>query len=365
MQNTYAFQMTELVTRSIRIRAPDSGSPRMSCSCKEDENDESCPHLLWLLDQVLKQTLYAHDCDEPVTLTPSGYAEEMGDPFKNIADYHLDVLAPGLHCPLVDPESELEATDPTRVLESRELLSSLYSVPPENFRPDIFDQPTLGAKPLKRNDLERTIFRMLIDNHHFFEYFVSQFRTKDVVKNPFRKLTQRVDRVLHDLDSHTSSSTQEVTIETPRDVAWAEKHILGIVDLMKSAIFSKNTPLQPSEAIYTASTLVHILDAVVSRNTDIQFPGTSRLDRNIYLRLIGNQDQDFIIGVLNLLPEAASHFAYSLEDILGQVRIHGAPASYVERFRQLLKRLRASRTVTGIKRSVQGKEAERGSKRLR
>jgi hypothetical protein len=373
VDNTYAFQMTELVTRSVRIRGDPDGasSSRLTCSCgggaDEDAAGSSCPHLLWLLDQLLKQTLYTQDHNTPVTMSANGWAEEMGDPFRTIAAHHLEVLAPSLHCQIVDPDADSDHNiDPTRVLESRELLAHVHSTAPEDFRPDIFDHPTLGKKTLKKNDLDCSVFRMLMDNPHFFQYFLSLSQPTDPIKDPFRKLSQRVDRVLRRLDSNKlpQSSAAQSNPETPQNVTWAAKHLRGSVGLIKASIFATNRPLQSIEAMSAARALVHILDEVVHRNYDIG-RGATRVDRNLYLQLIGDRDEDFVIDVLNILPEAASQFLHDLEDVLDQIGVHGAPASYVAKFRSLLKRLRSSSTGSALKRQVPVQTTDRRSKRSR
>ncbi|EFY90890.1 SWIM zinc finger family protein [Metarhizium acridum CQMa 102] len=354
--NTYAFQMTELVTRSIRIRAPEitETSPRLSCSCRQGDEapDAPCGHLLWLLDQVLKQTLYNHDGSKPLNLNKYGYAKEMGDPFQAICDFHLDILADGLHCPVVKPYSYADEHDDLnnhRITEARELLASVYSTPPELFRPDIFTHPAMDDdRIIRRNDLDYTVLRMLLDNSNFFQYFLSLSRPSDPVCDVFRKLSKRVDHVLRELDSFSLSScspsptsncaetrgTADQT--TARDVTWAARHLLGIVGLIRSSIYNRDCPLQSYEALSAARTLVQILASVVARNRDA-CSGQSRVDRNLYLRLVGDRGEDgFVIAELDLLPEAASHLVDSLEAILDQVELQGAPTAYVVRFRVLV-----------------------------
>ncbi|KPM38963.1 hypothetical protein AK830_g7606 [Neonectria ditissima] len=367
INDTYAFQMTELVTRSIRIRASGDGTSQLSCSCGHD--DEPCEHLLWLLDQIVKQTVYDQDAAKPLKMTNRGFPREMGDPFQNIARHHLDLLADGIHCQVVTPDSEYDnELDPYRAEEARELLSSVCGPAPEDYRPDIFTRPSTGKKVLKRHDLDRTVFRMLLDNHQFFHYFRSLCHPTDPINDPFRKLSQRVDHVLRDLDASTTTSATLANAvpsrEIPRDVVWAATHILGAVRLIKNELYARDRPLQPAEAISAARSLVHILDAVVSRNRDVH-PGADRRSRNLYLSLVGDRDQDFVIGVLSLLPEAASQFLNNLEAILDQIGVHGAPAGYAARFRALLDRLRASSRGSGLKRSVQGQGTERKSKRMK
>ncbi|KAK2590505.1 hypothetical protein QQS21_011808 [Conoideocrella luteorostrata] len=378
--NTYAFQMTELVTRSVRIRAPDGGdgaSPRLSCSC-EQEDRAPCRHLVWLLDQLLKETLYHHDGSKPLRMTDHGYAEEMGDPFQNISDFHLDVLADGLHCQVVNPELYSEdELDYHRVLEARELLASVYSKPPEEFRPDIFNHPVMDEDVLKNSDLDCTVFRMLLDNPHLFHYFLSLSRPSDPIDNVFRKLSQRVDRVLRELNAlpfattvsspisghHSSDSTGQ---KVPRDIAWAARHLLGIVGLIRSSIYTRDRPLKSSEALSAVHTLVHILASVVDHNGRDTSTGVAHNDSSLYSRLIGDcREADFVIAELGLLPEAASHVVDRLEAISERIGPLGVPVAYMEKFNNLLRRLRTSSTSVGIKRQLPQKENDREPKRMK
>jgi hypothetical protein len=360
IDDIYAFQMTELVTRSVRIRAPEDGTSKLSCSCRDD--GQPCEHLLWLLDQIVKQTMYDNDLNEPLKMNSAGYAEELGDPFQSISKYRLDVLADGLHCHLVTPDSEYDnEPDTFRAQEAREILSSVYDIDPNEFRPDIFNHISLGKKIIKRNDLEQTIFRMLLDNHHFFHYFRSLSRPYDRIKDPFHKLTQRIDRVVRDLDAADPSSDSE----SPRDVPWAASHILGCVRRMRQEIYTREKPLSAREALSAARSLTHILEVVVSRNKDQGSKQAARVERNLYLRLIGDRDQDFILNVLNLIPEAASQFLHNLEASLDRIEIYGAPAGYVQRFRAMLRRLRTSSTGSGLKRPVQGQMGGRKTRRTK
>jgi hypothetical protein len=377
--NTYAFQMTELVTRSVRIRSSESTGPssRLSCSCGP-EDDTPCSHLLWLLDQVLKQTLYGRDGSRPLTMNKHGYADEMGDPFQKISDFHLDILADGLHCAVVNPNvfsDDGDELDSHRVMEARELLASLYSTPPEEFRADDFSHPKLDGHILRQNDLDSTVFRMLLDNHHFFQYFSALSRPTDPINDIFRKLSQRVDHILRELDSLPYFSSPAPPDEigicdngdpiTPRDVPWAAKHLLGIVGLIRSSIYTRDRPLQHNEALSAARTLVHILASVVARNCDTDY-GRNRSDRNLYLRLIGDTGQDgFVIAELDLLPEAAGHLVDGLEAILEQVELQGAPTAYVARLRNLVARLRTSSAGFGLKRHSSGYGSERNPKRMK
>lgn len=372
VDNTYAFQMTELVTRSVRIQAKETATPRLRCSC--GSLDEPCEHLLWLLDQLVKQTLYDHDMNEPLTMNSEGFPDEIDDPFTQIADHHLDILAQGLHCEIVSSggaKSRHEELDLHRVVEARELLAATHDKPAGTFRPDIFDHPAADTKIIAKEDLDQTIFSMLLDNNHFFHYFLSVSNPLDPIRDPFHKLSQRVDQVLRDLDSNLLSPaprSQPVvsnpSAEGPCDVSWAARHILGCVALIRQSIFSRNRPLESREAISAARALTHILTCVIDRNHDAH-PGPGRANRNIYFRLIGDRDHDFVIGVLNLIPAAASQYLHSLEANLDDIGIHGAPSTYVDKFKALLGRLRKSTAGASLKRSVPAQGLDRKAKRMK
>lgn len=348
ISNTYAFQMTELVTHSIRIRATEEtvdGTAQLTCSCRH--GPEPCRHVLWLLDQISEQTLYDHDMVTPLNMTTGGYPQEMDDPFQNITRCHLDLLADGLHCPSATPYSEYHRqVSDCRVQEAREMLSSLYDISPAEFRPEIFKNPSLRKKILRRRDLDRTVFQMLLDNDHFFHYFRTLFRPMDTVNDPFYKLSQRLDRVLQ---THDSSSCDPSSSQPLRDVPWVASHTIGCVRRIRHGIYSHDRPLHRRESLSAARSLVHILDAVVSRNKDVG-NSKNRRDRNLYLRLIGDQESDFIINVLGLIPEAASQFLHSLDTILDRIAVYGAPATYIARFRSMLARLRNPTTGSRMKR---------------
>jgi len=390
--DVYAFQMTEMVPRSIRIGSPGSNFPLPKCSCGKQDNGP-CKHLLWLLDQLTKQINYDNEPGASLTMRPEGYAEEFGDPHSNISHFHLDVVAEGLHCEVIHPGSDDEDEDdlePNRVRESRELLAAVAGQEPESFRPDIFSAPMLGKNIIKRNDLECTIFRMLLDNDDFYHYFISQARPSDPVKDPFRKLEQRVDRVLRELDTYsatasaTGSSSSSPTNknsptshgpEGPRNVAWAAFHIQGAAKLIRATIFRRDRPLAAWERTSAARALVRILASVVERNRDAH-PGPTILDRNLYARLIGNANDDFVIGTLLLLPDATAPFLQDLEVVSDGVGVNGAPALFVEKFGRLLARLKkpavgggegaaGSVARSGSKRQARQASPDRGSKRMK
>jgi hypothetical protein len=321
-------------------------------------------------------------------MTAAGYAEEMDDPFRTIADHDLDILGPGLHCPVVRGPNSQDTPDPHRIRLARELLASARDEDVDSFRPDIFDGGDLdvGSKVLERGDLDMTMTRMLLDNHHFFQYFLSAVtRSGAALRDPFRRLSQRADRIIAALDQVTKPAKEALLSPTSpgltaqqqqphRDVPWAAKHIIGCTTLIRSLIYTRARPLSPSESLSAARSLVHILTLITSHNTTLPSPTptttTSPTSRNLYLYLVGDQDRDFVIGILGLVPPAAaSQFLSSLESALDDIGRHGAPAAYVERFRKLLERLRTSNVgmSVGTKRSgvATGQETSRGSKRMK
>lgn len=396
MDDTYAFQMTELVTRTVRIKASSTGSERLMCSCNTNRTGgETCEHLFWLLDQLVKQTLYDHDHNKPLTMNSNGYAEEMGDPFQNLVNYHLDILAQDFRCQHLQPENQpvgyddsidedgyLMSPDDGRFQDSQEIIASFHD---DMDRPDIFDYPiVVGKDIIQPQDLDYSVFRMLLDNAAFFQYFLSKTNPNDAIHDPFMKLSRRIDRVLRDLDNYSASSyhlisqsppatpdlfgVHKISTESQQNVEWASRHINGVIRIIRSYIFAQDDPLPAGDALCAARALTHILASVVSRNKDAH-PGKDRHDRNLYLRLIGDKDQNFVVGELSLIPGAASQFLHNLEAILEQIAIHGAPATYVSKFRVLNSSLHKQRagnpSAGGRKRSSQSPMLSSKIKRAR
>ncbi len=154
--DVYAFQLQEVVPRTIRIGSPTSRIPTPSCNCTGSEA-RPCRHLVWLMDQIAKQTLPSHPPGEPLTLgvgSSSGSASapreglfpELGNAYARIADFHIDVLANTLHCGAGPPTGHPSLH---RVREAREILAGLDGIQDaagvETYAPDIFDlaQPEL------------------------------------------------------------------------------------------------------------------------------------------------------------------------------------------------------------------------------
>lgn len=369
VEDTFAFQMSEVVTRSVRIRAPTSGEARMSCSCSQGaarENEkEPCHHILWLLDQLVKQTLYDTNHEQPLTMTSAGYPKEMGDPFQAISDHHLNIVADGLHCRHVDQDCyDPRQDDKHRIEESRELLSSVYEAPADSFRPDIFNEPLLGPPVVKPKDLDYTVFRMLVDDDIFFHYFLSEAtRGSDVIQQ-FRLLTHRINAVLQDFDAHnTGVSADEPNTPqaqgTTHTVEWAARHIQGVIRLVCYAIWSGQRPLQAAEKAAAAKTLIHILDCVVSRRTDVR-AGGRRPDRNLFLRFL-DVDAGFVLNELELIPEGAVLYMHHLEMIVNEMAENEADPAYVKRFRKFIAQMKMSGPPPSLKRGVRSSDDHEGA----
>lgn len=354
------FEVSEVVEFSIRTGTADSQWSAPSCSCEE----ESCRHILWLFDKITRQL--RRDQGKPFTLNTQGYADELGDPYHMISEFHLDVLADSLHTQVSNSasSSEDEAPNPRRVQEVREILASLNATPVDEYRPDIFNNPRKGKRVIKRQDLECTIFRMLLHNNEFFQYFLASMRSDELVKNTFRRLQQRADTVLTGLDAYGRDPLHSESPSKPKNVEWCGTHLGHIVQQVSSAVQYSTTPLQIWEYHGAARTLVHVLRAVVDRNQDLPPQDLPKAQRNLFFRLVGDTDQDFVVRALNQLPPAAiSPLSEDIEKIVDQIVTLGAPVSYVEKLRGLLQRIRRSSSVSGSKRQAGGQD--RTAKRMK
>jgi hypothetical protein len=181
--SVYAFQMTELVHRSVRIGGPGSRFPTPQCSCHPEGSPSStppCKHILWLMDRIVKQTHYGQDPKTPIPLTRNGIPEPLSDSFRSIAAFHLDILASTLHSTTTTPDAPRDALvnlSSTRSREARELLAAVSNCIPEEYRPDIFGNMRTGSNQVeKRHDLDYTVARMLFTNDEFFDYFRASAR---------------------------------------------------------------------------------------------------------------------------------------------------------------------------------------------
>ncbi|OTA69179.1 hypothetical protein K449DRAFT_418656 [Hypoxylon sp. EC38] len=348
------FLITEPVEYTVRTGTEQSGYGVPSCTCGETP----CRHILWLFDQITSEVLGVQR--DPYNLSQHGYPTELGNPYDAISDFHLDMLADSLHCDVVGQSPD---PNPRRVRETREILASLNEVPIDEYRPDLFDNPRKGKKVIKRGDLEQTIFRMLLCNDEFFQYFLSSMRAEELNKNRFRSLQHRADAALAGLGQYAADPSLQ-DIARPKNVAWCARHLSMVTRQIHSVIHNTDRPLETWELRAAARTAVHVLEQVVSQNRDVGPADLPKEDRNLYYRLIGNEDQNFAVDVLSSIPpQVLGPWIDDLTAIHEKISEHGAPASYTTRLGSLISHLRSRWAAAGSKRTGQG--SDRRAKRMK
>ncbi|KAG6005256.1 hypothetical protein E4U21_000293 [Claviceps maximensis] len=369
---TYVFQVTEVVNRAVRIEAPSpchrggergrdedgnmhqaGGFSKITCSCSGEEDGVPCKHRLLVLDLFANATRHHDDNSKPLKMTDGGYAEEMGNPFQAICDFHLDILADGLHCRVADRYSHSrDEPDDDRSANVKELLASVCSKLSEDLCQEIS-----GHLPLEEDILMET------------NLLLSLARSADPINDLCRSLSRRADLVLCELDTflcstspdRPSSPTSSIYPESCPNVAWATTHFSRIADQIGFSIRTRDRPWKPSECRSAVQTLVHILASVTA---PADFCGLVTGRTSLYSNLIGNRTEaDFVIQELELLPEAASYFVDRLTSIAQRIAILGAPNAYMKKFNNLLRNLRNMRTSsadtsTGTKRPSPSEDAD-------
>lgn len=383
----YAFQLHEVVPRSIRIGSPTSKYHQARCNCMGD-SPKPCKHLIYLLDQ-LNSITGDKVLDEPVqTLRPDGAPIQMDQPFEKIANFHLDLLASNLHCDVGSPESQA-TINPVRLEETRELLAAVgnsdaddYAV--KHFRPDIFEQDRdllLQQHDILTDDgLTKTVAKMLMTNNDFFAYFLKLLGPASRARDCFRNIQRHIDRVLRELDAYyqqhtTTSSEQQETLaahsaaEGPRDVVWAASHILRAVSTIQYLLQNREDAPSPAERASAARTLVRILHTVVfdwnrditsstsaavttttttagSSSTPLAAAVPGSIHTNLYLHLMNTQttptSKSFILDSLANLPEQ-NQWIETLEEIETKLTTYAPPPTYMMRLRNLITLMRSSR----------------------
>lgn len=374
----YAFSMLETVRvpRSIRVGSPRSQYRKPKCFCMGD-SERPCKHLIYLLDQVNYHTA-GHDSGSPEHLGLDGYPTEMGHPFEKISDFHLSQLATSLHCNII-PDSTSEV-NPAHLQEVREILASVEEPDADDyacdrFRPDIFDDPHAIPQEdalISYEDLTHTVANMLMTNKEFFAYFLSLLEPTSKARDPFRKIQQRVDRVLSDLEAFSrdpaAASLSKCATEGNPDVPWAAAHIEKAVSTIQTLLQNRSdAPSSPTERASAARTLVRILHVIVLNwNRDVTYsPATitstssgasassvltqtataAPNERNLYHRLIGGRTRGssaFVVDVLAQLPEQ-NQWIETLEEIEDRLGAYAPPAGYMGRLRDLILRMRSAR----------------------
>ena len=344
----YAFQMHEVVPCSVRIGAQGSGrfsTPRCECPDARYRHIRPCKHLIWLFDRISKQALFDYDPDSELTLTELGYAEELGDPFDQISQIRLDVLADGLHCDTSDPENDTSLPRRSRMRVAREIVATVEGIQPwelDRYRPDL-EASYDGGALIRRGDLGATFFSLLVASHSFAEWVRSELSPSDPPIDPFRSMEQRVLRIIDELEAYSAAERdpavtaayerQGKAAEGPRNASWAAIQIQNCVKRIEKLISRSSSPLAEWARSSAARSLISILKAVVSH-------------RDLYTRLIQDQNTGFVHSALDMLSDQ-SQFAEELESIVDSITVYGARSSYVDKMRSLVARMRSHKTESG------------------
>ncbi|KAK4181044.1 hypothetical protein QBC36DRAFT_137727 [Triangularia setosa] len=353
----YAFQMREIVPCSIRIGSKNSkmySTPRCECPDARYRKQRPCKHLVWLFDRISKHALFDHDPETDLTLAELGYSEQLVDPFEQISRIRLDILADDLHCDIFDPDNDTAPPTRARVQEAREMVAALAGVQPQEvdaYRPDL--GTSHYTSPIRRGDLEATLFSLLISSHSLAEWIRTELESSDPAVDPFRSIERRATRILSELETYSSSlqntpatsarSHKDKSAEGPRDVHWAATQIQHCVRKIEMLVSRGSEPLSGQARASAARSLVSILKAVASRNVD-SHGGDTPDDRNLFMRLVGNHDTGFVYSALELLVDQ-SQFIEELEGIMDLLGRHGAPTTYVSNMRSLISRMRSHKAV--------------------
>ncbi|EAQ93641.1 hypothetical protein CHGG_01876 [Chaetomium globosum CBS 148.51] len=337
----YAFQMHEVVPCSVRIGARDSerfATPKCECPDARYGHASPCKHLIWLFDKISKQALFDHDPDSELSLTEFGYPEELGDPFDQISQIGIDILADDLRCDTSEPDSDITPPNPTRVREAREMVAAVAGVQPyelDDYRPDL-EQSYNPDILIRRGDLGGTLFSLILASHSLAEWVRAELSPSDPAVDPFRSIQYRVARVIQQLDASldperdpTVAERRERRVEGPRSVDWACRQIHHSVRRIEKLVSRGSSPLSWWARSSAARSLVVILKSVVGQ-------------RDLYARLIGDQDTGFVYSSLDMLADQ-SQFIDALEEIMDKIGVYGAPPSYVANMRSLISRMRSYR----------------------
>lgn len=327
----YAFQLHEVVPRSVRIGSPKSKFPEPECQCKLPK---PCTHLIWLSDCIARQVLHDHDPREPLTLNARGYPNELGEPlFQSISDMRLDILADGLHCDVGHPLSR-NSPSPQKVADAHAIVASIAEADEhvfDSYRCDLSSPDFKSSQLVHRKDAEATLFSLLLASHRLSTWLRSGLRPSDPPQNAFIQLESRAFHIFSDLDAYLSpassfSSTDTDTSEGPRDIPWAAQSVKRCVSQIKALIAHTETPLSPQERSSAARALVRILRGVVDR-------------KDLHERLVHD---GFVSDSLELLVDQ-TQYVDEIQDIMASIGLRGAPAAWVAEMEAVLARMRTNR----------------------
>ncbi|KAK1755155.1 hypothetical protein QBC47DRAFT_210736 [Echria macrotheca] len=348
----YAFQMHEVVPCSVRIGSREStrwSMPRCTCPDATYHGQRPCKHLVWLFDRISKQALLSQSPSSEFTLGELGYPEELGDPYRRISELRLDILADGLHTDMTSRNGDTASPSKARIREAREMVAALAGVQAhevESFRPDL-NKDVGRDNPIRRGDLEATLFSLILASHSLAASIRARLDPSDPVVDPFRAIQQHAQRVISEMDSYSSSLQNPALMarrraegreaEGPRDGKWAATQIRNCVSQVERLVLRGSRPLAGPERASAARALVGILKLVASHSVE---QGGLPRSRDLYMRLIGNQDNNFVYSALDTLVDQ-SQFVEELELVMELVGRFGAPESYVSNMRGLIKRMRS------------------------
>lgn len=363
----YAFQLQEVVPCSVRIGSKSStrfSMPKCECADARYRGLRPCKHIVWLFDQVSKQIVLDQDPNTPLTMSEMGYPEELGDPFEQICNSRLDLLADSLRCDTTAPGSDTAPISHARLREAREMVAAVAGIPAreiDQFRLDLETTPP-GNVVIHRGDAEATLFSILLASHSLAARVRAELAPSDPAVDPFRALQRRATRIISELDSY-SSSLQDPTphrsnqaegneAEGPRNVRWAATQIRRCVTQVERLVSRSATPLAGPARSSAARALVGVLKSVAGHNLD-SHSGDTVDDRNLYMCLIGNKDTGFVYVALEKLVDQ-SQYVEELESAMELIGRFGAPESYVSHMRGLIKRMRSHTGEESRRSSVAG-----------
>jgi hypothetical protein len=355
----YAFQMAyaEVQRYSIRISKTDSAP---TCTCKEEG---VCRHIIWLMEQI--------PYSQSGTLTGAASL-----PYDQISTCGLSNLCESLQWELREgPDSDTEETKwqlkkdyssgvggrqtrsmiKQRMKVVRDIMATMSPVAVDDYRGDLFEslESVNNEQVFTKGDIEATVSKLLILDDNIFHQFKNLVPRDVRASDYFAKMAMKAKEACDRLDNFCEVGPAD----GPYDLIWCAKTLVEIVASI-SANVSERQPLNPASREAAAKSLVFILGMVVrDRNHDVNVNpnvarrrphGEPQIDRNLYLRLIGDTRNipagpPFVLKALQDLPEALS-FVDELEHILQILGSVGwsAPQAYQEKLATLISRLKGS-----------------------
>lgn len=354
----YVFLVSETIEYHVRTPYGTSPYDGPSCTCRQGEAraglQHPCRHTLWLCDQILSQMVPLPK--DPHTWRIDGYTTQHGNICDFISDFHFDVLADSLRCDIM--AGEPSRPRPRRIRTAREILATLSGNSLDTYRPDLMGQ-TREKKVVKEGDLEETIFRMLLENDSILTYFLTSMRKYAPLNPRFRRFRDRADTALDAYDSYIKASDIQRT-ELSKTPQWCYTTLKDIAAQINAIIFYSARELDDFDRGAAATTLVYILDQVVSRNEDydvvpnrndhhshIQGQPNDASKINIYSELVIESSHNFIIDILeNVHPAVFGHLLPDLIRIEQAIVNTNVPRPYLDDLRHIIARVRRANSIS-------------------